>query len=86
MPFNQATYADPKLTNEEAWDVAAYVNDQPRPHKDQSADWLDISKKSVDEPFGPYDDAYSETQHKYGPYQEMQKARQIKTQGKSIHQ
>ena len=68
MPFNQVSHAFPKLTTEEAWDVAAYVNSQSRPHKDQSKDWTDISKKSIDEPFGPYADTFSEQQHKYGPY------------------
>ena len=68
MPFNQATHSNPKLTTEEAWDVAAYVNSQPRPPKDLSKDWPDISKKPFDHPFGPYTDGFSETQHKYGPY------------------
>lgn len=68
MPFNQATHSNPKLTTEEAWDVAAYVNSQPRPSKDLSRDWPDISKKPFDHPFGPYSDGFSEAQHKYGPY------------------
>lgn len=68
MPFNQATHSNPKLSNEEAWDVAAYVNSQPRPKKDLSKDWPDISKKPFDHPFGPYTDGFKETQHKYGPY------------------
>lgn len=75
MPFDQATHADPKLSDEEAWDVAAFVNSQPRPHKDQSSDWPDVSKKSIDEPFGPYTDGFTETQHKYGPYQPIEQAR-----------
>lgn len=68
MPFNQTTHSNPKLSNEEAWDVAAYVNSQPRPKKDLSKDWPDISKKPFDHPFGPYTDGFNETQHKYGPY------------------
>jgi thiosulfate dehydrogenase len=64
MPFKQATYDSPKLTNEESWDVAAYVNSQPRPKKDLSKDWPDISKKPFDHPFGPYADGFSENQHK----------------------
>jgi thiosulfate dehydrogenase len=69
MPFNLASHSNPKLTSEEAWDVAAFVNSQPRPTKDKSKDWPDISKKPFDHPFGPYTDGFSETQHKYGPYQ-----------------
>lgn len=68
MPFNQAKHSNPKLTIEEAWDVAAYVNSQPRPSKDLSKDWPDISKKPFDHPFGPYADGFTETEHKFGPY------------------
>jgi thiosulfate dehydrogenase len=69
MPYNLASPINPILTNEEAWDVAAFVNSQPRPTKDKSKDWPDISKKPVDHPFGPHTDGFSEIQHKYGPYQ-----------------
>ena len=62
------THASPQLSDEEAWDVAAYVNSQPRPAKDLSADWPDISKKPVDRPFGPCADTFPEQQHKYGPF------------------
>ena len=63
-----ASWERPQLTDEEAWDVAAYVNAQPRPTKDLSTDWPDIAKKPVDHPFGPYKDPYSEQQHKFGPF------------------
>jgi thiosulfate dehydrogenase len=86
MPFNQATHDKPLLTDEEAWDVAAYVNSQPRPHKDQSGDWADISQKAIDEPFGPYADGFSEVQHKYGPYKPIEEARKgLKQNKKTIH-
>jgi thiosulfate dehydrogenase len=68
MPFGVANYKNPQLSDEEAWDVAAYVNSQPRPSKDLSKDWPDISKKPIDHPFGPYADSLSERQHKYGPW------------------
>lgn len=61
-------YEHPQLTDEEAWDVAAFVNSQPRPHYNISNDWPDISKKPVDHPFGPYVDPFTEQQHKYGPF------------------
>jgi thiosulfate dehydrogenase len=67
MP-NPCNYHHTKLSNESAWDIAAYVNSQPRPHKDQSQDWPNISKKPVDCPIGPYTDKRSEIQHKYGPF------------------
>ena len=67
MPFG-ADYHNPILSNEEAWNVAAYVNSQPRPHKDQKGDWDNIAKKPIDHPFGPYSDTFSKRQHKYGPF------------------
>nr|MBC7613418.1 c-type cytochrome [Pseudopedobacter sp.] len=73
MPFG-VNYQHPILSDDESWDVAAFVNSQPRPHKDQSKDWKDISKKNIDFPFGPYVDQFSEKRHKYGPYQLIVKA------------
>ena len=78
MPYNQASHKHPKLTTEEAWDVAAFVNSQPRPHLDQSKDWPDLSKKSFDSPYGPYADSLTEKQHKYGPYQPIVDAQKAK--------
>ncbi|MDO6436331.1 c-type cytochrome [Cyclobacterium sp. 1_MG-2023] len=74
MPLG-ASFKRPLLSDEEAWDLAAYVNSMPRPNKDLSGDWPDISKKPMDHPFGPYADEFSEKQHKYGPYQEIIAAR-----------
>jgi len=68
MPLG-ATYKRPLLSDEEAWDLAAYVNSMERPSRDKSADWPDISKKPMDHPFGPFADPYPEAQHKYGPFQ-----------------
>ena len=79
MPFGQVDYRHPLLTDEEAWDVAAFVNSMPRPKMDISKDWPDISKKPVDHPFGPYTDGFSETQHKYGPFKPIkEKAKSAK--------
>lgn len=62
------SYQAPRLTDEEAWDVAAFVLSQKRPHISVPKDWPDISGKPVDHPFGPYTDTFAETQHKYGPF------------------
>lgn len=70
MPYG-TDYHNPKLTDEEAWNVAAFVNTQPRPHKNQQGDWKNISKKPVDFPFGPYSDSFTEKQHKYGPFKSI---------------
>ncbi len=67
MP-NPVNYHHPAISNEVAWDIAAFVNSQPRPHKDQSMDWPDINKKTIDCPMGPYADSLSEKQHKFGPF------------------
>lgn len=62
------SHTNPLLTDEEAWDVAAYVNSQDRPHIHVPKDWPDIAKKPVDHPFGPYADSFTERQHKFGPF------------------
>ena len=71
MPLG-TTHTTTVLTDEEAWDVAAYVNSQTRPPKDLHKDWPKINEKPFDHPFGPYVDGFTEKQHKYGPYQPIQ--------------
>jgi thiosulfate dehydrogenase len=70
MP-NTVNWHNPEISQEQAWDVAAYVNSQPRPKKNLTGDWPDIAGKPVDHPFGPYADPYPEVQHKYGPFGEI---------------
>jgi Cytochrome c len=74
MPYG-ATYDEPSLTNEEAWDLAAYINSQPHPKKMFAEDWPVLRTKPVDYPFGPYADNFSEKQHKYGPFNPIKKVR-----------
>lgn len=76
MPLG-TTFSKPQLSDAEAWDLAAFVNTQPRPAKPFAADWPELSKKPVDFPFGPYADSFSETQHKYGPFAPMMKSRKL---------
>lgn len=71
MPFG-VNYQNPQLSDEECWDVAAFVNSQPRPTKDLSADWPNLLGKPIDHPFGPYADGFSEQQHKFGPFEPIQ--------------
>ena len=73
MPNLLTSHKNPTLTDEESWDIAAYVNSQSRPHKDQSKDWPKFEKKPLDFPFGPYADSFSESEHKYGPFKPVQK-------------
>ena len=54
MPYG-VDYTAPILSDEEAWDVAAYVNSQPRPNKQFPNDWKSqLLKKPIDAPFGRY--------------------------------
>lgn len=69
MPFG-ASYQNPQLSDEESWDVAAYINSQPRPENPfVQTDWPNKLKKPFDHPFGPYADTFPEFQHKYGPFE-----------------
>lgn len=67
MPYG-INHNTPVLQNEEAWDVAAYVNSMPRPHREQHMDYPELSKKPIDAPYGPYPDPFPAEQHKYGPF------------------
>lgn len=66
MPFGR-----PDLTDDEAFDVAAYLNSKPRPQMSAARleqDYPDRSLKPVDSPYGPYADPFPQEQHKYGPF------------------
>jgi thiosulfate dehydrogenase len=75
MPFG-ASHKAAQVTDEEAWDVAAFVNSMPRPVKIFRKDWPDVSLKPFDHPYGPFLDSFSLQQHKYGPYGSIQKAKE----------
>ncbi|MGN6402545.1 MAG: c-type cytochrome [Flavisolibacter sp.] len=70
MPFDKATWNKPYLTDEQALDIAAFVNNdelhqRPSP---KSFDYPHPEEKSIDYDKGPFADSFSEAQHKYGPY------------------
>ncbi len=72
MPLG-ASHGHPQVSDEEAYDVAAFVLSQPRPVKsglghDFPARW----NKPVDAAFPPYVDGASADQHKYGPFAPLQ--------------
>jgi thiosulfate dehydrogenase len=75
MPYKPIAAA-PELTDEEAWDVAAFIVSMPRPQKKFPNDWPNISTKPVDYPFGPYTDSFPEQQHKFGPFDAIKKAKE----------
>jgi thiosulfate dehydrogenase len=80
MPFDLAQ-SSPQLTDEEAWDVAAFICSQPRPEKRFPQDWPKLETKPPDYPFGPYADRFSEQQHKYGPFIPIKEAIEKTKQG-----
>jgi thiosulfate dehydrogenase len=67
MPLG-ATADRPLLADEDAWDVAAFVNSQPHPKWAGKALFPSLSEKPFDFPTGPFADPYSLEQHLYGPY------------------
>ncbi len=65
------------LTDEQAFDVAAYINSQSRPvKKNLEADFPARKNKPVDAAFAPYTPGFSSEQHKYGPWQPILAARE----------
>lgn len=68
MPLG--THSDaPLLSVEDAWDVAAYVNSQPRPARaHRERDYPDRTRKPIDAPFPPYADDFPRAQHQFGPF------------------
>lgn len=75
MPQDLARWDKPVLTDEEAYDVAAYVNDDElhtRPPVPPEAPNYPIAKeRPIDFYLGPFADPFSSKQHKFGPYKEI---------------
>jgi thiosulfate dehydrogenase len=71
MPFG-TTYQAPKLSIDDAWDAAGYINSRPRPKRAHlNLDYPDRSRKPVDATFVPFTDKFPLEQHRLGPYQPM---------------
>ncbi len=73
---------EPTLTDDEAFDVAAFINFKPRPEMPNlEHDYPDKRAKPVDNPYGPFADDFPLEQHKVGPFQPIEAYyRQIKKQ------
>jgi len=81
MPFG-ATHDQPQLTAEQAFDVAAFINVQPRPERSNlDRDYPDRTRKPVDAPFPPYADDFSQEQHTFGPWPPITAAREPRPGG-----
>ncbi len=71
MPHDLAKWDKPVLTDEEALDIAAFVNNDDihsRPNP-STFDYPFPEEKAIDYGKGPYADGFTAQQHKYGPYQ-----------------
>lgn len=71
MPHKLAYWNKPVLTDEEAIDVAAFVNDDrihTRPDRRNLPSYPNPQKKPIDYDDGPYADTFSSYQHKFGPF------------------
>ncbi|HTB23959.1 MAG TPA: c-type cytochrome [Puia sp.] len=77
MPYG-SSYINEQLTTEEAWDIAAFVNSQPRTIKKFKQDWPIVLLKPVDLPDGPFADSFPSEQHKYGPFAPIVASRKAK--------
>jgi len=81
MPFGE-----PDLSDDQAYDVAAYINSNPRPQlSNLEVDYPDRTKKPIDSPYPPYADDFPEKQHRLGPFGPIREyhAEQQASQGSS---
>ncbi len=63
----------PDLSDDQAFDVAAFINSQPRPHMaNLDRDFPDRSAKPIDTGYGPYADDFPVGQHQFGPFPPIQ--------------
>lgn len=68
MPLGEAD-----LTDDQAFDVAAFINSKPRPQMaNLDRDYPDRSTKPIDGPYGPYADDFPIAQHRFGPFQPIE--------------
>jgi thiosulfate dehydrogenase len=70
MPFDKVTVGKPYLTDAQALDIAAYVNDDSvhtRPNP-KTLDYPNPKAKAIDYAHAPFSDPFSEKQHKLGPF------------------
>jgi thiosulfate dehydrogenase len=72
MPLG-ITWQAPVLSVSDAFDVVAYISEQPRPHKSGlEADFPDRARKPVDAAYPPYIGPFSAEQHRLGPWPPIQ--------------
>ena len=71
MPYDKATHSKPFLKPDQALDLAAFINDDDIHERPvvKEYQYPNIAEKPIDYDRGPFADPFSDTQHKYGPYQ-----------------
>jgi len=78
MPLG-TVWNHPAITNEDTYDVAAYLSSKERPQMSGlEKDYPKLEKKAVDCPYPPYADKFSQEQHQYGPFQAIKEAQKKK--------
>jgi thiosulfate dehydrogenase len=71
MPHKLASWNKPVLTDEEAINVAAFINDDrlhKRPRMRNARGYENFKNKPIDYDTPPFADTFSSHQHKFGPY------------------
>jgi thiosulfate dehydrogenase len=69
MPFG-TDYAHPVLSAQDAFDVAAFVDSQPRPHRlGNERDFPNRALKPADATYPPFLGPFPQSQHLTGPWQ-----------------
>lgn len=72
MPLG-TTFEAPALSVADAFDVAGFVDDQPRPHKaGLEADYPDRARKPADAAYPPFLGPFPPEQHRLGPWPPIQ--------------
>ena len=72
MPLG-TTFQSPQLPAADAFDVMAFVNTQPRPHRASlEADFPNRANKPVDAAYPPFVGPFPEEQHRFGPWRPIQ--------------
>jgi thiosulfate dehydrogenase len=81
MP-NGTNWQEPSLSAADSWDVAAFIINHPRPHKDNlEADYPKRWEKAVDAAYGPFGDGLPAEQHALGPFDPIrQKLKALQTE------
>ncbi len=78
MPLG-TVWNHPAISNEDSYDVAAYLSSSERPQMSGlEKDYPKPEKKAVDCPYPPYADDFSQEQHQYGPFQPIKAAQKNK--------